>query len=141
MKTVRELTEEYADILHQKECEIFGADAWSKSAFLSSFESEYCKIFGIFADDVLSGYGVIYDVAGEIEIVNIAIFPEYRRKGLGEELLKFILKIPADKYVLQVRVSNIPAKNLYEKHGFENVTRIRDFYENPTEDAFLLIRC
>lgn len=67
------------------------------------------------------------DTAGDAaaELV-IAVFPEYRGRGVGEDLLRRLLKVAKDHHslvVLSARVGN-PAVRLYERHGFETTTEI-----------------
>ncbi len=76
-------------------------------------------------------------------ILNIAVHPDYRRKGLGLILMNTIMNILKDKgariFRLEVAVSNIPAKNLYEKLGFRVQCRIKDYYEDG-EDCYVMMK-
>jgi ribosomal-protein-alanine N-acetyltransferase len=76
-------------------------------------------------------------------IVSIAVLPEYRRKGIGEDLLKEAMKAlrtyQASEVYLEVRVSNKPAINLYKKLGFLIVRILRAYYMDG-EDAFCMSR-
>ncbi len=75
-------------------------------------------------------------------IVSIAVDERYRRKGVGTALIKGVIKNLADKvdgFYLEVRVSNKPAINLYEKMGFEITKRISKYYMDG-EDAYLMTK-
>ena len=89
-----------------------------------------------------AGYGEIRMVAGEAQIYNIAIAPEFRRKGIGEELLSHMTdKAEADGCslaTLEVRGSNKAAMELYKKLGFREVGRRRGYYSKGGEDAVLM---
>ena len=89
-----------------------------------------------------AGYGEIRMVAGEAQIYNIAIAPEFRRKGIGEELLRHMIdKAEADGCdlaTLEVRGSNEAAMELYKKLGFREVGRRRGYYIKGGEDAVLM---
>ena len=94
------------------------------------------------ADDERAGYGEIRMVAGEGQIYNIAIAPEFRRAGIGEALLQHLVdKAEADGcslVTLEVRSGNAPAMELYRKMGFREVGRRRGYYAKGVEDAVLM---
>ena len=75
-------------------------------------------------------------------MMNLAVFPEYRRKGIGEQLvLTLVEKLKGnDVYslTLEVRASNESAIALYTKLGFTQVGRRPNYYKNPKEDALIL---
>lgn len=78
----------------------------------------------------------------EAEILNITVAPEYREKGLGSALLrtavaKIIRHSPATIW-LDVRQSNRSAVAFYENNGFTTVYSRKNFYSDPTEDAFVM---
>ena len=80
-------------------------------------------------------------IAGEGNIMNICVHPEYRKRGLGEALLTFLMQEGrnegADSYTLEVRVSNEAAIALYEKLGFVNEGRRKKYYDDG-EDAYIM---
>lgn len=79
-------------------------------------------------------------VADEAQIIDIFVEPEQRRKGLAEKTLReWLAKLPGGtKVILEVRVGNVPARNLYAKLGFTELYRRKDYYSRPTEDALVL---
>ena len=89
-----------------------------------------------------AGYGEIRNIAGEAQIYNIAIAPEFRRKGIGEALLRhMIAKAEADGcelVTLEVRSGNEAAMTLYNKLGFREVGRRKGYYSKGCEDAVLM---
>ena len=89
-----------------------------------------------------AGYGEIRFVAGEAQIYNIAIAPEFRREGIGEALLRhMIAKAEDDGFnlvTLEVRGGNEAAMALYTKLGFREVGRRKGYYAKGGEDAVLM---
>jgi ribosomal-protein-alanine N-acetyltransferase len=78
---------------------------------------------------------------GEWEIENIVVAPEFQRQGVADRLLGALIseaqKRAGTTIFLEVRESNLPARHLYEKHGFAQAGRRRSYYRNPVEDAVL----
>ena len=92
---------------------------------------------------VIGYIGMMY-VLDEGYISNIAVDPAYRKQGVGDALIHMILSRSAKQNLafvtLEVRAGNEPAKALYEKHGFAQVGRRKNYYERPIEDAILMTR-
>jgi [ribosomal protein S18]-alanine N-acetyltransferase len=80
-------------------------------------------------------------VAGEWEIENIVVAAASLRRGVGNELLRALIarakRATASAILLEVRESNLPARGLYEKHGFREVGRRPGYYQDSVEDAIL----
>jgi ribosomal-protein-alanine N-acetyltransferase len=78
----------------------------------------------------------------ELHINSLAVLPEWRRQHLGAALLVGVLDASraegARRATLEVRASNEPARQLYERFGFEQVAVRRGYYTNPVEDALIL---
>lgn len=118
-----------------------GESTWK----LSSFESELDNLYNVYLGYEIGGSiigfigcSLIFD---SLAINNFAISPEYKRQGIGEKLLKALLnygkKNGADNFILEVRISNKSAISLYEKVGFRQIDRRKNYYEQPTEDAYI----
>ncbi len=73
----------------------------------------------------------------EFEILNLVVGAPYRRRGLGRALLAYALEREGD-WFLEVRESNHPARQLYEKAGFAVVGRRQKYYQNPPEDGIVM---
>ena len=90
----------------------------------------------------LAGYVGSQSVMGEADMMNLAVMPDYRRRGIGEALVLRLVDELKDQKVysltLEVRASNNPAITLYEKLGFTAVGRRPGYYRNPREDALIL---
>jgi len=77
-------------------------------------------------------------------VISIAVLQEYRRRGIGSALMSEALKIFEEKYdvdsvYLEVRVSNQPAINMYEKFGFVKARIIRGYYRDG-KDAYVMVK-
>jgi ribosomal-protein-alanine acetyltransferase len=90
----------------------------------------------------LTGFIVARRVASDLEILNFAVAPEDRRRGVGEALFGAAVAwgatFGAEKTFLEVRVSNLVAIRFYERHGFEVTGRRPRYYTAPIEDALVL---
>lgn len=80
-------------------------------------------------------------VSDECELYRIAVLPEYRHQCIATQLMEyFINKCKSNgikRIFLEVRCDNEPAKKLYEKHGFSEVGRRRNYYTEPVCDALI----
>jgi len=83
-------------------------------------------------------------VADEVHVHNLAVAPAQQRRGLGRRLLRTALEAAvranARWAMLEVRASNVAARQLYEAEGFREVAQRRDYYREPAEDAVILRR-
>ena len=140
--TIVPFTEAYLDDIVNIENASF-TDPWSREALDSSSKMPLTEIY-LATDEggVLCGYVVFICISPECEILNIAVSPEHRRKGVANALVSFVCERSREKncdtLMLEVRESNISARALYEKHGFEVVGRRKAYYRTPTEDAILM---
>ena len=94
-------------------------------------------------DGEVLGYAGLHVILDEGYIDNVAVRPEYRRQGVADRLLDVFCRFGQARLAfltLEVRPSNTAAVALYEKHGFTEAGRRKNYYENPTEDALLLTK-
>ena len=93
-------------------------------------------------DSRICGFLVGRAVLDEWEIENIAVLPEARRRGLGSRLLnEFLARVEGESgtsVYLEVRESNRAARQLYQKWGFSEAGRRKNYYNDPQEDALIL---
>ena len=91
--------------------------------------------------DQLCGFVCAKAVAGEWEIENVVVAAAFLRRGIANELVRELIQRAeneaASAILLEVRESNLPARRLYEKHGFREVGRRGVYYRDPVEDAIL----
>jgi [ribosomal protein S18]-alanine N-acetyltransferase len=89
----------------------------------------------------LCGFVCAQAVAGEWEVENVVVAAALLRRGIADELVRALIQraknAAASALLLEVRESNLPARGLYEKHGFREVGRRPAYYDNPAEDAIL----
>ncbi len=89
------------------------------------------------------GYIVTWTIYDEVHILNIAVHPDFRKMGIGESMLRDCMSHSAGrglKYaLLEVRVSNRGAINLYEKLGFKTIHTRRKYYSDTGEDAYAMM--
>ena len=114
---------------------------WTREQFLLGLERGAFHILGIRLRGALAAYAAFSIIAGEMEIMNIAVHPFHRRKGLAKALLTEVLTICRQRGVaqgfLEVRTSNRPAIDLYEKFGFILRGTRKNYYPDNKEDALL----
>ncbi|MCD8332515.1 MAG: ribosomal protein S18-alanine N-acetyltransferase [Oscillospiraceae bacterium] len=92
-------------------------------------------------DEQVLGYAGLHVAADEGYLDNIAVAEPFRRQGVGSALLKTFLafgRVNLAFLTLEVRASNEQAIRFYLSHGFQQVGRRKDYYQNPKEDALLL---
>ncbi len=117
---------------------------WTEEQFRSCLGGDHFFCYGIELDGRLVAYVTVSRAAGEMEILNLAVRPELRRRGLASSLLGHVLQLACetgmtDAY-LEVRVSNAPALALYARFGFTCRGRRKAYYPDNREDALLLWR-
>ncbi len=115
-------------------------DPWPRSAFEELLAEPYARCFAADGDDgQLAGYGICAVAADQGEILNLAVHPSARHRGLGRALLEAMLARLRQEGVsaipLEVRQSNRAAIRLYSLVGFRSVSIRRAYYRNPTEHA------
>jgi len=115
---------------------------WTLSAFKEEVGRTVSHIWLLILDDVCAGYICFWRVAGEIHLMNIAIHPESRGKGLGRILLAKMIQLGVsegdDSAWLEVRPSNLKARLLYEELGFREMGRRPRYYRETNEDAIVM---
>lgn len=118
---------------------------WTRGNFLDSIHAgHHCWIAEL--RGVAVGYSVAAVAAGEAHLLNLSIAAAWQRRGLGRELLRFMLKLVRDygaqRVFLEVRPSNAAARRLYARAGFSEIGVRRDYYpaHEGREDALVLER-
>lgn len=118
---------------------------WSRAIFRDCLRvGYYCFVYETPAG--LVGHGIMSVGAEECHLLNICVHPEYQRRGLGRALVNFLLAFARRKHaqvaLLEVRVSNVGAYNLYTQLGFDEIGVRKDYYpaRYGREDAIILAR-
>jgi [ribosomal protein S18]-alanine N-acetyltransferase len=117
-------------------------DPWSESSFREALGSAWTFVLAAQAARGVVGYVVGREAGGMGEVLNLAVVPEFRRRGIGEALLEAGLALfrrsGVEEVFLEVRESNTSARALYARHGFRPVGQRSAYYRNPKEDALVL---
>ena len=118
------------------------SDPWTAAGIRETIQYETSRSFVALESDRIVGY-VIARISGmEGEILDLAVLPEVRRRGIGRQLLRTVREnLHSDgvrELFLEVRESNQPAIELYRAHGFRPVGLRHRYYRNPPEDALVL---
>ncbi len=118
------------------------SDPWSEKSVASELDNPLSLWLIAEADRVVAGYVGSQTVLDSADMMNLAVSQDFRRQGIGEQLVNSLTEALAEKGVktllLEVRISNEPAKQLYQKLGFEIVGKRPRYYEKPREDALIL---
>lgn len=118
-------------------------DGWNTSMLESAFDSGNYKCYGIKNGEKLVAFIGITLSVDTADIEDVLVDVEYRNKGLGRKLLEFALEklkqFGKTKVFLEVRESNLPAKSLYQKSGFNKIS-VRKNYYNGTENAVVFLK-
>lgn len=117
---------------------------WSEEAFRGLLRRRDCDLLVQEADREIVGYAVFWAVLDQGELGNIAVAEAWRRRGLATRLIEAVERCARERGVvevfLEVRVSNAGAQELYNRHGFRQVGRRRDYYSAPVEDALVMCK-
>ena len=123
--------------------ELCFSEPWSEEGILEAYRLG-TNFFVAETDKTLIGYIGVKAVVDEGYITNIAVFPEFRRKGAAKALLNEVFRFAREKQLsfvsLEVRPSNAAAVSLYQKTGFKEEGRRKDFYRLPREDALIMTK-
>ena len=119
---------------------------WKEADFLEMIEADYAYYYVACTEDSgtekIVGIIGLRDISGEGEITNVAVEPEFRRRGIGRLMLDKVLEearqLGIRDITLEVRESNAGAIKLYEKAGFVGEGVRPNFYEHPTEGALIM---
>ena len=118
------------------------SDPWSEKSVASELTNPLSCWLVAEEDGAVAGYIGSQTVMDESDMMNVAVHPDHRRKGVAEALVAELVEALKQRgsrcLTLEVRVSNEPAKALYEKLGFEQVGLRKNYYRNPKEDALIL---
>jgi len=126
------------------------AARWSAQQWLDIFETQIPARLAWIAEESIAGgkasaagFLVAQNGGAEWELENIAVLPEFRRRGVGRGLLSALVAqarcLGAERILLEVRDSNQTAIRFYGSEGFQLLGRRRGYYRNPDEDALILV--
>ena len=143
MLIFREMNENDLTDIFALEQSIF-SDAWSIDALAETLRQEHSLILLAEEEKKIKGYCILYYVLDEGDVARIAVDKTIRKSGVGYALLEEIWGICRGKGIikitLEVRESNQAAVRLYKKHGFQAIAVRKDYYHNPMEDGFIMVK-
>ena len=117
---------------------------WSRSMFAGELAKPASICLGAFDGEQLVGYMIISRYVDAWHVMNVAVDPDHRRRGLATMLLDRLFESTDDGirrgYTLEVRVSNEGAIKLYEAAGFRARGVRRGYYTDNREDALIMWR-
>lgn len=116
-------------------------EAWEKDSISKEVTNPMAKYFVAVHENKVIGFAGMWIIAGEADVTNIAVHPDYRKKSAGmlvtKSLLDYCRSNSISSITLEVRASNTPAINLYKKLGFQEEGVRRKFYSDG-EDALIM---
>ncbi len=137
------MNKEHIDGVYEIEKDCF-AIPWSRKAFEQELENKLAIYVVAVENGKVVGYGGMWHVVTEGHITNIAVHRAYRRRGIGDAIVKSLLEIAEQKEMigltLEVRKSNEAAQSLYRSNGFILEGIRPEYYEDNKEDALIMWR-
>lgn len=115
------------------------SESWTEEAIAKELINTAASYYVAEEEGLIIGYGGLWHMADEGEIINIAVSKQSRQKHVGSMLLSALLEEAKNHHVqnvfLEVRESNEAARALYTKFNFKEIGRRKNYYHHPTEDA------
>ena len=115
---------------------------WSEKQILDELENPLAAYFVAMDGDTVAGYIGSQTVLGEACVMNVAVHPNYRGRGVSTLLMQALVDhckaTDCTLLTLEVRESNEPALGLYRSFGFALQGKRRNYYTDPREDALIM---
>lgn len=117
-------------------------DPMSESMIQNELSVEQGRFWVVFAQAQVVAYAMVWIVMDQAELHNIAVAASHQRQGIARKLMRWICDdvraLDVTNMFLEVREGNLPARQLYERLGFEAVGVRRKYYQHPVEDAVVM---
>lgn len=118
-------------------------DPWSRNMLAEELENDLAAfLVALDGQGAVAGYAGLQVVLDEGYILNVAVRPDCRRRGVAGQLLRVFINFAKGNRLafltLEVRSSNRAAIALYGSHGFRGTGRRKNYYEHPREDAVIM---
>jgi ribosomal-protein-alanine N-acetyltransferase len=137
------VAENHLDQILEIEVEAY-PEPWTEGMFRDEIRNAYSHFFVAMLDDILVGYGGFWQVMDEAHITSVTVRDTYRGRGFGRRLVEYLLHeadvAGARIATLEVRVSNVRARNLYLQYGFRPVGLRKNYYPKSNEDAIVMLK-
>ncbi|MCI7020783.1 MAG: ribosomal protein S18-alanine N-acetyltransferase [Clostridiales bacterium] len=118
------------------------SDPWSENSVASELNNPLSVWLVAEGNGIVCGYVGSQTVLDETDMMNIAVHPDFRRKGIAAALIAELVRLLKERgsriLRLEVRESNAPAISLYETMGFTQLGLRKNYYRNPKENALIL---
>ena len=118
------------------------SDPWSENSVASELKNKLALWLVAEEEGRVAGYIGSQTCGDESDVMNVAVHPDFRRRGMAEALVNALVAelkaMDSHCLTLEVRASNVPAIALYEKLGFSEIGRRKNYYRNPKEDALIM---
>ena len=115
---------------------------WSTRFFLEELRVECARSLVVEIDARVVAYVLFWLLPDEIDVHNVAVHAEFRRRGIGRVLLDQVVEQGRQRKLMQVtlevRESNIPAQRLYRSMGFTHAGVRKGYYADNGEDALIM---
>ncbi|MGT2656778.1 ribosomal protein S18-alanine N-acetyltransferase [Streptococcus varani] len=139
MTTLRESDMDYSQEIFSLLTDVYNQSPWTLQQIERDMKLAHTEYLYLIENQKLLGFLAVQDLAGELEITQIAVRKDYQGQGLANQLMN-TLSSRSEPVFLEVRESNKAARGLYEKFGFKKVGLRKKYYQNPVEDAVLMAR-
>lgn len=115
---------------------------WTEQSFVQALQQDTLFVV-VLKDNTIIGYCGMYCSFEEGEITNVAVSPQKHHQGIGRSMMRYLLgeaqSRGISRIILEVRISNCNAIQLYKSLGFENCGIRKNFYEMPREDGMVMV--
>lgn len=117
---------------------------WTVAQFFDDLYNPYSHYLILLDENQqMVGYLGFQQLFEELEITNLVVAKTQQKQGLGKRLLSHLeqtLAPEVEQLLLEVRVSNLQAQNLYLRREFEIISRRVNYYQHPVEDALIMLK-
>ncbi len=136
---IRKMTEADISAVYRVDKSAF-KKAWSEQSFCDEIKKDYSHYYIAEYNGEIAGFAGIWCIYETAELIRIATTPKFQRCGIADMLMRCVFLCAADcgceRMMLEVRESNTPARNLYKKYNFNEISVRRGYYEG--EDAVIM---
>ncbi|EOH99132.1 ribosomal-protein-alanine acetyltransferase [Enterococcus moraviensis ATCC BAA-383] len=115
---------------------------WTLTQFADDLAQKSSEYLVLIMEDQWVGFISFHLVLDEVEITHVAIQKAFQKQGYGSQLIdqmiSYVLEQEVSQVFLEVRESNVQAKSLYEKKGFNTINRRKNYYNHPKEAGIVM---
>lgn len=141
---IREMQDRDMEAVLAIEAQSFSSHWTHQQMVYELHENTFASLFVYEEDEIVLGYIDYWITFDTCQLASIAVSREARRKGIAKALMDEMIQAAEKKYCsvisLEVRVSNEPAKALYQRYGFVEASIRKNYYSDNHEDAILMVK-